>query len=179
MPYIRRTFTVPRFTTSSKLFVIETYVSGDGLQSIIALVCIIEGNKLTFAVWRRPSSAKLLGGGGASAPPAPPLPTGLQPLLPLPLIGLIIIISRAVYGPDVIHKFVRKIRTLPFSRVQHVQSMFVRVESLLPPNGENKTSEYVISLSKDYDSSSVSFLKSKFERFAVKSSPFCSHWSRV
>ena len=27
MPYIRRTFTVPRFTTSSQLFGIETYVS--------------------------------------------------------------------------------------------------------------------------------------------------------
>ena len=50
MPYIRRTCTVPPFTTSSKLFGIETYVSGDGLQSIIALVCIIEGNKLTFVV---------------------------------------------------------------------------------------------------------------------------------
>ena len=64
MPYIRRTFTVPRFTTSSKLFGIETYVSGDGLQSIIALVCIIEGNKLTFAYDVDPARPNYWGGGG-------------------------------------------------------------------------------------------------------------------
>ena len=44
---------------------------------------------------------------------------------------------RVVYRQDdIIHKFVRKIMTLPFLPAQHIQSMFVRIESLVPPNGE-------------------------------------------
>ena len=37
---------------------------------------------------------------------------------------------------DDITKFVRKIIALAFLRAQHVQSMFFKIESLVPPNGQ-------------------------------------------
>ena len=60
-------------------------------------------------------------------------------LFSLLIIIIIIIISqyatRVVYRQDVvIHKFVRIIMTLPFLPAQHIQSMFVRIEFLVPPN---------------------------------------------
>ena len=44
---------------------------------------------------------------------------------------------RIVYRQDyVIHIFVTNIMTLLFLPAQHIQSMFVRIESLVPPNGK-------------------------------------------
>ena len=56
------------------------------------------------------------------------------------IIIILIIISHCVirvgYRQDVINKFVRKIMALSFLPDQYIQSMIVRIESLLPPNGK-------------------------------------------
>ena len=65
----------------------------------------------------------------------------LLPLIIIIIIIMMIIISqsviRVVYRQDdVIHKFVWKIMAFPFLHAQHIQSTFVRIESLVQPNGE-------------------------------------------
>ena len=52
------------------------------------------------------------------------------------IISLFVILVVYREDDDVIHKFVRKIMTLPQLPAQHIQSMFLRTESLVPPNGK-------------------------------------------
>ena len=58
----------------------------------------------------------------------------IELLLPL---SLLIIINIVYWQDDVILIFVRKMMTFPILPAQHIQSMFVRLESLVPPNRKN------------------------------------------
>ena len=61
-------------------------------------------------------------------------------LLLIIIITIIIITSQSViqvvYRQDIIHKFVMKIMALPFLPAHHKESMFISIESIVPPNGK-------------------------------------------